>query len=100
MKVITKSELGRIMVKYVGNEGNTNSPEDEKLRQMFQACIDFVPRREDKVWFDAGLNIFDKRYNVIKIISGDGKHDYVCQLNSSKEPNIYPFTKEYQCKLM
>lgn len=78
VNVINKRVLGKVMVKYCGNEGTQNDARTASLRKLLQAAIDFIqsdPKHTN--WHNAEITVYDLDDNSFRIISGHGKHQYV-----------------------
>lgn len=83
---INKRNLGKMIVRCIGNEGNDEKP---GLRRLFQTCIDFLQIEAEGNWKNASITIYDEDDNMYKIASGTRKHQFICRMKNGE-----PFIKE------
>lgn len=83
---INKRNLGKMIVRCIGNEGNDEKP---GLRRLLQACIDFLQTEAEGFWKNASITIYDEDDNMYKIASGTRKHQFICRMKNGE-----PFIKE------
>lgn len=95
VKEITKRNLGKMMIRFVGNEGVKEKPD---LRRLFQACINFLQTdiKGGGFWTNASITIYDDDINIYKIASGTRKHQFICRIKSGT-PIIFE-KRSRQCK--
>lgn len=95
VKEINKRNLGKMMIRFVGNEGVKEKP---CLRRLFQACINFLQTdlKGEGFWTNASITIYDEDINMYKIASGTRKHQFICRIKNGK-PIIFE-KKSRQCK--
>lgn len=84
MPEINKRTLGKIIIKCIGHEG---IKEKEDLRRLLQSCIDYLQNETETVWKNASITIYDEADNVYTIVSGTGKHQFICRMEDG-EPLI------------
>lgn len=65
------------MVKYCGNEGAEHDERTRSLRKLLQAVIDYIQNNPRINWHNAEVTVYDIDDNSFRIISGEGKHQYV-----------------------
>lgn len=110
--VINKTELGKMIRDYSGNE---SSKKNEGLRKLLQTCIDFIQTesKAEAFWENASITIYDQEENMYKITSGTRRHQFICRMKNG-EPFIMEkkvvsqYTKkhkdrnmhEYQCAIL
>nr|XP_022286859.1 uncharacterized protein LOC111099730 isoform X2 [Crassostrea virginica] len=82
--IINKRNLGKMIVRFIGHEG---VEEKHGLRQLLQACIDYLQHETEEVWRSALITIYDKEDNVYKIASGDRHNKFICRMKKG-EPFI------------
>lgn len=76
--VINKRVFGRLLIKYVGNEGADVDTRKASLRQLFQATIDYIQTHDvPGVWENATITVYDSEDNTFKIKSGNGKNTFI-----------------------
>ncbi|CAB3991015.1 Hypothetical predicted protein [Paramuricea clavata] len=86
---ITKRTIGKLIVKYCGNEGRVDDPDlYVTLRQMLQATITKLDAESPETWKNAEIVIYDQRGNDFCIRSGDAENKFVVQLDEKDEINI------------
>lgn len=110
--VINKTELGKMIRDYSGNE---SSKKNEGLRKLLQTCIDFIQTesKAEAFWENASITIYDQEENMYKITSGTRRHQFICRMKNGepfimekkvvsqytkkhKDRNMY----EYQCAIL
>ena len=70
-----------MIVQYVGNEG---CPDKANLRNLLQNCIVYLENEPKKVWKNATIRIYDDECNSYEMVSGNGKHKFICQMKNGK----------------
>jgi hypothetical protein len=89
VSAITKRSIGKLIVKYCGNEGQADDPDlYVTLRQMLQATITKLDTESPETWENAEIVIYDQRGNDFCIRSGDAENKFVVQLDEKDEINI------------
>lgn len=87
-KVITKRVIGKLIVKYVGNEGSDVDARKKGLRKLFQATVDYIQTHAvPDIWENATVTVYDAEDNTFKIESGNGKHKFIVT-EKNGEPTI------------
>lgn len=88
VKVVTKRVLGRLLIKYVGNEGADVDARKVGLRKLFQATIDYIQTHSiPSIWENATITVYDSEDNTFKIESGNGKNKFMVT-EKKGEPRI------------
>lgn len=85
VKEINKRVLAMIVICHVGHEGMEDK---HGLRRLLQTCIDFLQTKNQEVWKNASITIYDENDNMIKIGSGMMKHQFICQMTNGV-PEIF-----------
>ena len=86
---ITKRTIGKLIVKYCGNEGQADDPSlYVTLREMLQATITKLDTESPETWQNAEIVIYDQRGNDFCIRSGEAENKFVVQLDEKDEINI------------
>lgn len=68
-----------MIVRYVDLEGVQEKP---SLRCLLQACIKFQQKKTGGFWKNASITVFDVDKNIYKIVSGTGKHQFICWMEN------------------
>ena len=77
------------MIKYCGHEGTSNDKRTASLRKLLQAVIDCLQSSHKHTnWRNAEVTVYDLDDNSFKIISGQGKHQFVVSDGDNGEPEI------------
>lgn len=86
---ITKRTIGKLIVKYCGNEGQADDPAlCVTLRQILQATITKLDTEPKEVWENAEIVIYDQPGNDFCIRSGSFENKFVVQLDAKDEISI------------
>ena len=86
---ITKRTIGKLIVKYCGNEGHADDPTlYVTLRQMLQATITKLDTETPETWKNAEIVIYDQHGNDFCVRSGEAENKFVVQLDEKDEINI------------
>ena len=86
---ITKRTIGKLIVKYCGNEGQVDDPTlCVSLRQILQATITKLDDEPPEIWENAEIVIYDQRGNDFCIRSGHAENKFVVQLDAKDEISI------------
>ena len=89
VEVINKRVIGKVMIKYCGHEGTSNDKRTASLRKLLQAVIDCLQNSHKHTnWHNAEVTVYDLDDNSFKIISGQGKHQFVVSDGDNGEPKI------------
>lgn len=89
VEVINKRVIGRVMIKYCGHEGTANDKRTASLRKLLQAVIDCLQSSHKHTnWRNAEVTVYDLDDNSFRIISGQGKHQFVVSDVGNGEPEI------------
>ena len=89
VEVINKRVIGKVMIKYCGHEGTSNDKRTASLRKLLQAVIDCLQNSHKHTnWRNAEVTVYDLDDNSFKIISGQGKHQFVVSDGDNGEPEI------------
>ena len=89
VEVINKRVIGKVMIKYCGHEGTSNDKRTASLRKLLQAVIDCLQNSHKHTnWRNAEVTVYDLDDNSFKIISGQGKHQFVVSDGDNGEPKI------------
>jgi hypothetical protein len=89
VEVINKRVIGRVMIKYCGNEGTCDDKRTASLRKLLQAVIDCLQGSHKHIdWRNAEVTVYDHDDNSFMIISGQGKHQFVVSDVDNGEPEI------------
>ena len=89
VKVINKRVIGRVMIKYCGNEGTSNDKRATSLRKLLQRVIDCLQSTQKHTnWCNAEVTVYDLDDNSFRIISGQGKHLFVVSEGDNGEAEI------------
>ena len=89
VEVINKRVIGRVMIKYCGHEGTSNDKRTASLRKLLQAVIDCLQNSPMHTnWRSAEVTVYDLDDNSFRIISGQGKHQFVVSDVGNGEPEI------------
>ena len=89
MPEITKRTIGKLIVKYCGNEGQADDPTVYvTLRQMLQATITKLDGESRETWESAEIVIYDQHGNDFCVRSGEAENKFVVQLDEKDEINI------------
>ena len=89
MPEITKRTIGKLIVKYCGNEGQADDPTlYVTLRQMLQATITKLDTETPETWKNAEIVIYDQHGNDFCVRSGEAENKFVVQLDEKDEINI------------
>lgn len=98
VKEIDKRSLGKIIVKYCGNEGNVENESKTSLRKLLQASSDYLQKESDKVWKNAEIHIYDNDDLALTIKSGKGENSFVVQYKGkTDEVEIVNVERQKQC---
>ncbi|CAC5404455.1 unnamed protein product [Mytilus coruscus] len=90
VEVITKRVLGRLIIKYIGNEGSDIDARKTGLRTLFQTTIDYIQTHDiANIWENATVTVYDSDDNVFKISSGNGKNHFMVIEYKGKPTVIY-----------
>lgn len=82
---INKRSLGKLILKYCGNEGNVENEHQKSLRGLLQAVIDHLEKEHSMTWRNAEINIYDIDNHALKIRSGRGGNSFVVQYKGDTE---------------
>lgn len=86
---ISKRTIGKLIVKYCGNEGQADDPTlYVTLRQILQATITKLDTESKETWENAEIVIYDQEGNDFCIRSGNAENKFVVQLDEKDEINI------------
>ncbi|CAC5417619.1 unnamed protein product [Mytilus coruscus] len=90
---ITKTFLGKCIIKKCGNEGNTKN---ESMRKLLQVAMYLPDQYEKRILKNAKVYIYDSMETLI-LVSGDGRNSFVInsengnpKLKCSKSEKKYP----------
>lgn len=90
VKVINKRVLGRLIIKYIGNEGADVDDRKAGLRKLFQATIDYIQTHMvTHIWENATVTVYDLTDNAFKISSGNGINHFLVTENKGKPTVTY-----------
>ena len=89
MHVINKRTIGKLIVKYCGNEGKEEDPElAVSLRRILQATITKLDTESEETWENAEIVIYDQLGNDFCIRSGEAMNKFVVQLDEEDKISI------------
>lgn len=78
VEVINKRVIGRLIIKYIGNEGTEVDARKYILRKLFQATIDYIQNHSvPGIWENSIVTVYDSEDNTFKIKSGNGKNKFM-----------------------
>ena len=89
---ISKRNLGKMIIRYVGHEG---VKEKHDLRRLLQACIDYLQNEAEGFWKNASITIYDDD-DMYKIVSGTKKHQFICRMKNGEPIIIEKSASEYK----
>ncbi|XP_052230482.1 uncharacterized protein LOC127844378 [Dreissena polymorpha] len=85
---ISKINIGKAIIKWCGNESKADVT---GLRRLLQAVIDYMATEKDQsVWQNAELDIYDLFYKQYKLTSGDGKCKFYVSYDELDSPIVIP----------
>lgn len=97
---ITKRSIGKLIVKYCGNEGQKD---DETLavtlRTLLQRTISKLDTESEETWKNAEIVIYDQEGNDFCIRSGKAENKFVVQLDGHDEVDITCTHRKSGCSL-
>ncbi|KAK3103037.1 hypothetical protein FSP39_015949 [Pinctada imbricata] len=99
VKMINKRELGRLQLKFVGNEGVDTDGTKAMRRKLIQTCIDFLKEKAESVWKNAEMSIYDSEFNAIVLRSGTARYSFVCYADEFGEPKITDVSQR-RCEIL
>ena len=89
MEVINKRSIGKLIVKFCGNEGQKD---DETLvvtlRRILQSVITKLDTESEETWSNAEIVIYDQKGNDFCIRAGKAENKFVVQLDGKDEIDI------------
>lgn len=98
MEVISKRTIGKLIVKYCGNEGQKD---DETLkvtlRTLLQRTITKLDTETEETWRNAEIVIYDQMGNDFCIRSGKAENKFVVQLDGEDQIDITCTDRENCC---
>ena len=87
MKEISKTQVGRVILKECGNEGTQDSEQKANLRRLLQGVIDNF-KEGPAVRGNADIQVSDNFGYSVRIVSGKGEYKYVVLMNGSGEIDL------------
>ena len=89
MPAISKRTIGKLIVKYCGNEGQEDDPAlVVSLRRILQATITKLDTESEETWKNAEIVIYDQLGNDFCIRSGEAENKFVVQLDGEDKIDI------------
>lgn len=96
VNIINKIVIGKVLLSSCGNEGAEHDERTRSLRKLLQTIIDFIQINPHINWNNAEITVYDIDDNSFKIISGEGKHQYVVTDDGEDRAGIVNTTNKVQ----
>ncbi|KAH3775803.1 hypothetical protein DPMN_177209 [Dreissena polymorpha] len=82
---INKRLVGKVILRFCGNEASTNK---QDLRRLLQALISYIPEANKRIWNSAEITIFDDDLNQYTIVSGNGDNKFIISFDEKGHPQV------------
>ncbi|WAR12610.1 hypothetical protein MAR_026790 [Mya arenaria] len=96
---INKRSIGKVQLKYCGNEGTIDNTNKATLRRTLQAVISHIPNEGQSVWRNAEVKMFDDNFDKYIIRSGDGRYRFEAMDNGMDDFRIVKLRSESCCTI-